>query len=168
MPKSFRCTTSHFVIRYFRRLLYGSKLIRANLPDEESTPIRFESVQALSRALTQALATEQLSGLNKLTNRGHWGDTGVVQMMYLGQACEVVDNILKNADHSMPGSVDKLAKQLNEELQRLESNARNGASDIDGFATASIRRVRSTLFAQSQPRASWASNAWRRLISFFD
>lgn len=167
MPKLNCSFTAHSVVAFFRRRWYGSELIGANRRGKVPAPVRFESAHALSLALAQALATERVSVLKKLFNRSHWGDTGAVQMMYLEQAREVVNNILKGADQGPPQPVDDLANQLAEALQCLESIARNDASDTDGFATASVRRVRASLFAHSQPKASWACIAWRKLAPLF-
>lgn len=156
----------HFVV-FTRRWWYGSGLTGANRRGAPPVLRQFETQKELLMAIDSAIDTERASSMHKVANRSHWGKTGIVQMMYLGQASEVVRNILKGADQESPQSVDFLAIRLAEVLQHLESLARNDASDTDGFATGSIRRVRASLFAHPQPKTLWACTAWRKLASLY-
>lgn len=129
----------------------------------QTLPLRFESTQALFKVADKAIAVERACGLKKLANISHWGNTGDVQLMYLDQVDALLRTTLDCANHATPLTANDIAQRLAEGLLRIESLARSDATDTDGYATASIWRVRASLFAQRRSSTSWVRSVWRKL-----
>lgn len=151
------------LLMYLRRHWYGSEYIGANRRGKPPVPLRFENTQALFQVADKAIAVERACGLGKLANISHWGDTGDVQLMYLDQVDELLRTTLDCANHPTPLTANDIAQRLAEGLLRIESRARSDAADTDGYATASVWRVRASLFAQRRPSTSWVRSIWRNL-----